>query len=109
MLRLIMLHLPQLAIVNQGSRVLLGQKKRGFGEGYYNGFGGKVEPGETVAQAAAREVRSAAAAQCKPAGTPHLCWPHAEAAARSSPHDAGHQTAPNQHAAAGVALPPVRS
>ena len=27
-------------------RVLLGLKKRGFGEGYYNGFGGKVEPGE---------------------------------------------------------------
>ena len=27
-------------------RVLLGLKKRGFGEGYYNGFGGKVERGE---------------------------------------------------------------
>lgn len=46
----------QLAIVNQGGRVLLGEKKRGFGEGYFNGFGGKVEAGETVQQAAIREV-----------------------------------------------------
>lgn len=38
------------------SRVLLGLKKRGFGAGKYNGFGGKVEPGETVAAAAAREL-----------------------------------------------------
>lgn len=27
-----------------------------FGQGYYNGFGGKVETGETVEEAAAREV-----------------------------------------------------
>jgi 8-oxo-dGTP pyrophosphatase MutT (NUDIX family) len=31
-------------------------KKRGFGAGYYNGFGGKVEPGESIEQAAQREV-----------------------------------------------------
>ena len=37
-------------------RVLLGLKKRGFGAGRWNGFGGKVEPGETVAAAAAREL-----------------------------------------------------
>lgn len=36
--------------------VLLGWKKRGFGAFRYNGFGGKVEPGETVAAAAAREL-----------------------------------------------------
>ncbi len=36
--------------------MLLGEKKRGFGEGYFNGFGGKVEAGETVQQAAIREV-----------------------------------------------------
>jgi hypothetical protein len=42
--------------------VLLGRKKRGFGEGYVNGFGGKVEPGETVEAAAAREVRLRGAA-----------------------------------------------
>eukprot|EP00051_Salpingoeca_urceolata_P006046 m.80347 g.80347 ORF g.80347 m.80347 type:complete len:91 (+) comp14659_c1_seq3:1046-1318(+) len=37
-------------------RVLLGLKKRGFGQGKLNGFGGKVEAGETVAEAAAREL-----------------------------------------------------
>ena len=36
--------------------VLLGRKKRGFGEGKIVGLGGKVEPGETLAQAAVREV-----------------------------------------------------
>ncbi|KAG2453460.1 hypothetical protein HYH02_001681 [Chlamydomonas schloesseri] len=45
-----------LVIINDGARVLLGRKKRGFGEGYYNGFGGKVEAGETVWQAAEREL-----------------------------------------------------
>lgn len=36
--------------------VLLGQKKRGFGQGLYVGFGGKIEAGETVEEAAVREV-----------------------------------------------------
>ncbi|KAI8912286.1 NUDIX hydrolase domain-like protein [Powellomyces hirtus] len=36
--------------------VLLGMKKRGFGVGLWNGFGGKVEPGETIEQGARREV-----------------------------------------------------
>ncbi|KAI0053122.1 hypothetical protein FA95DRAFT_1552608 [Auriscalpium vulgare] len=38
-------------------KILLGYKKRGFGAHLYNGFGGKVEPGETPAQAAARELK----------------------------------------------------
>ena len=37
-------------------RVLLGKKKRGFGEGKVNGFGGKLEPGETLSECAAREL-----------------------------------------------------
>lgn len=37
-------------------RVLLGMKKRGFGAGRWNGFGGKVELGETIEDAAKREV-----------------------------------------------------
>jgi 8-oxo-dGTP diphosphatase len=37
--------------------VLLGYKKTGFGSGKYTGVGGKVEPGETIEQAAAREVQ----------------------------------------------------
>ncbi|KAG8911143.1 hypothetical protein FRC01_005906, partial [Tulasnella sp. 417] len=34
------------------TKVLLGLKKRGLGCGFYNGFGGKVNPGETPADAA---------------------------------------------------------
>ena len=41
-------------------RLLLGRKKRGFGEGYWNGFGGKVEPGESIREAAARELEEEA-------------------------------------------------
>lgn len=37
-------------------RILLGMKKRGFGVGKYNGFGGKVEPGESLVAAAVRET-----------------------------------------------------
>lgn len=37
-------------------RLLLGLKKRGVGVGKYNGFGGKLEPGETAREAAAREL-----------------------------------------------------
>lgn len=44
-----------LTLVRSGAgEILLGLKKRGFGEGKWNGFGGKVEPGETIPQAAAR-------------------------------------------------------
>lgn len=45
-----------LALVRDGSRVLLGRKKRGFGVGKWNGFGGKVEPGESLEEAARREL-----------------------------------------------------
>ena len=36
--------------------LLLGMKNRGFGSGKYNGFGGKVESGETIENAAVREL-----------------------------------------------------
>eukprot|EP00249_Psilotum_nudum_P002739 c15866_g1_i2 orf=186-692(+) len=49
-----------LVIVESDGRVLLGMKKRGFGEGYYNGFGGKVEDGETIEEAAIRELEEEA-------------------------------------------------
>lgn len=45
-----------LGVVQYGEQVLLGRKKRGFGEGLWNGFGGKVQPGETLTAAARREV-----------------------------------------------------
>lgn len=40
-----------------GRRVLLIAKKRGMGAGKWNGPGGKLEAGETSAQAAVRETR----------------------------------------------------
>jgi 8-oxo-dGTP pyrophosphatase MutT (NUDIX family) len=49
-----------LLIVVQGQRVLLGEKKRGFGAGFWNGFGGKVDAGESVDEAALRELREEA-------------------------------------------------
>ncbi|KAL4073568.1 NUDIX hydrolase domain-like protein [Scleroderma citrinum] len=45
------------AFIISDDKLLLGFKKRGFGANLYNGFGGKVEPGETPAQAAARELK----------------------------------------------------
>jgi 8-oxo-dGTP diphosphatase len=41
---------------NPPMEILLGLKKRGLGEGKWNGFGGKVEDGETIERAAAREL-----------------------------------------------------
>ncbi len=41
---------------NPAHEVLLGYKKTGFGLGKYVGFGGKVETGETTAEAAVREL-----------------------------------------------------
>ncbi len=49
-----MKQLTVLFLVKPG-HVLLAMKKRGFGEGRYNGVGGKVELGETIEQAASRE------------------------------------------------------
>ncbi|OGG61048.1 hypothetical protein A3C87_01980 [Candidatus Kaiserbacteria bacterium RIFCSPHIGHO2_02_FULL_49_34] len=45
-----------LCLIHTHPRVLLGMKKRGFGEGRFNGFGGKVDEGETIEDAARREV-----------------------------------------------------
>ena len=36
--------------------ILLGFKKRGFGKGWWNGFGGKLEGGETYEESAKRET-----------------------------------------------------
>jgi len=38
-------------------QILLGLKKKGFGEGKFNGFGGKVRGNETIEEAALRELR----------------------------------------------------
>ncbi|XP_074170116.1 oxidized purine nucleoside triphosphate hydrolase isoform X2 [Rhinolophus sinicus] len=46
-----------LVLVLQPQQVLLGMKKRGFGAGRWNGFGGKVEEGETIEDGAKRELQ----------------------------------------------------
>ena len=48
------------------SRVLLGLKQRGLGAGMFNGFGGKVEAGETVLETAVREMVEESAVQVNP-------------------------------------------
>ncbi|XP_059177278.1 oxidized purine nucleoside triphosphate hydrolase-like [Physella acuta] len=45
-----------LVFVRDNGKVLLGLKKRGFGCGLWNGFGGKVERGETIIEGAKREL-----------------------------------------------------
>ena len=51
-----MISVETLLYVVKDGEVLLIRKKRGLGTGYYNGVGGKVKPGETPEQAAAREM-----------------------------------------------------
>ena|SRR3989338_8087204 len=46
-----------LCIIREENKILLGLKKRGFGEGKYNGFGGKVMNGESIIDAAIRELQ----------------------------------------------------
>lgn len=45
-----------LCLATRNGKILLGMKKRGFGMGRWNGFGGKVEPGETIEEGAEREM-----------------------------------------------------
>jgi 8-oxo-dGTP pyrophosphatase MutT (NUDIX family) len=45
-----------LAFATREGQLLLGMKRRGFGVGKYNGFGGKIDPGESVVQGAIREM-----------------------------------------------------
>jgi len=45
-----------LCVIYDDSRILLGMKKRGFGAGRWNGFGGKIKDGETIEVAALREL-----------------------------------------------------
>jgi 8-oxo-dGTP diphosphatase/2-hydroxy-dATP diphosphatase len=49
-----------LVIIHWDGKVLLGMKKRGFGAGRWNGFGGKVKEGETIEGAAKRELKEEA-------------------------------------------------
>lgn len=50
------MHDATLIYLLKGDQVYLAMKKRGFGEGKLNGYGGKVKPDERLTQAAAREL-----------------------------------------------------
>ncbi len=52
-----------LCLIQKDNRILLGMKKRGFGAGRWNGFGGKLNSGESIADAAKREVLEEAGIQ----------------------------------------------
>ena len=52
--------LRTLCFIETRTHLLLGLKKRGFGQGRWNGFGGKLEAGESVEAAARREVQEEA-------------------------------------------------
>lgn len=56
--------LQTLIIIHQHPKILLGMKKRGFGAGRWNGFGGKLADGETIEQAAHREIFEEAGIKC---------------------------------------------
>ncbi len=45
-----------LCLLVRDDKILLAMKKRGFGVGKWNGIGGKVQEGETIETAAARET-----------------------------------------------------
>ena len=45
-----------LCLIQREGKILLGMKKRGLGQGRWNGFGGKVLENETIEGAAEREV-----------------------------------------------------
>lgn len=46
-----------LCLAVKDNKILLAMKKRGFGMGKWNGYGGKVQDGETIEAAALREMR----------------------------------------------------
>ena len=46
-----------LCLLKKDNKILLAMKKRGFGEGKYNGVGGKIERGETPDDAMIRETK----------------------------------------------------
>lgn len=54
-----------LCVVHQPPRVLLGMKKRGFGAGRWNGFGGKIKNGESIEDATRRETQEESGVEIK--------------------------------------------
>ncbi len=55
-----------LCFLVRGDEVLLAMKKRGFGEGKWNGVGGKVKEGESFLEGALRETEEEIGVSIKP-------------------------------------------
>lgn len=51
------MHDSTLLYLVDGNKILLGLKKRGFAEGRWNGYGGKVKEGESIEDSLIREVK----------------------------------------------------
>ena len=58
-----------LCFLTDDSRILLSRKKKKIGAGKWNGFGGGVEPGENIEEAAVREAKEECGASVR---VPHL-------------------------------------
>ena len=54
-----------LCLITKEDNILLGMKKRGFGTGIWNGFGGKVQKGESIEEATVRETKEEAGIDVK--------------------------------------------
>lgn len=52
--------ITNLGLMRKGDKILLAKKKRGHGAGFWNGYGGKLQPGETVEEALVREIKEEA-------------------------------------------------
>ncbi|KFM81102.1 7,8-dihydro-8-oxoguanine triphosphatase, partial [Stegodyphus mimosarum] len=48
--------ISSLVLLRKDGNILLGLKKRGFGAGKWNGFGGKIQEGESILECAKREL-----------------------------------------------------
>ena len=61
-----------LAMFVKDGRILLAMKKRGFGAGNWNGYGGKLLEGESVEDAAVREIHEESGARVEKEDLKHL-------------------------------------
>ena len=62
------MRLTTLCFLLKDNEILQAMKKTGFGTGKWNGVGGKVEVGETISQAAARELNEEIGVRVNPEG-----------------------------------------
>lgn len=61
-----------LCLLVKDGKILLAMKKRGFGQGLWNGAGGKIQPGESVEQAAVRELQEEVGVAAEPSNLQHM-------------------------------------